>query len=330
MSNLLLLNRLDDNTFGKASLVKFCLSYFIKNRWMIKYINTDDWKKSIPRVKIVLFWFQQQVTPEKKMEKGNILVELIKFQKKYKIIIVDYIEDIHKSYRLFGVSAIFYKKYFSNKTKNYLLVRYENAVKTLYPNCNYYCLPFSVDDNILPEFNARPIKRILLTGRLKKKNYPVRDLVFDLKDILPIEILEHPSYKQLKHNFVGKCFLSKINKFIASVSTCGSYRFNYVVAKYFEIPASGALLFAYIEPIKDILSKYGFVDGHNMVAFTQDNIVEKIHYILDPKNKAEIDKIRLNGYNLIKKRHTHKTRFYKELDLFLKKLYSNKIFIICK
>ena len=141
-----------------------------------------------------------------------------------------------------------------------------------------------------------------------------------LKDKYPISVLPHPGYQFVEHKFVGKMYINKLNQYIASVATCASSNYNYIIAKYFEVPASGALLFAYVDPVKDILKKYGFEDMVNMVTFNKDNLTDKIKYIVDPANREEIDKIRLNGYNLILERHTHKTRYDVEFTQFANEL----------
>ncbi len=319
MTKLLLLNRITPGTFGASSLVKFDISYFKKNDWIIKYIDTD-WKKYLGEVSIILLWFQQQVPLEQKRLKGTILNELITHQTINDYIVLDYMEDVHHSSSLFGVTKKFYDINFSKSTKNFVLVRTENGFVKKYPNCNYFCIPFSVDQKLIPNFNSKPINKLLLTGMIYHKVYPLRYKICKLKKVYPIDILKHPSYEKLSHKLVGKKYLDHLNKYVASVATCGSNRFNYIVAKYFEIPASGALLFAYTKPIKNLLEKYGFKDGVNMISFDKTNIAERIEYILNPKNKSKINKIRLNGYNLIKRRHTHKIRFYEELHQFIENL----------
>lgn len=321
---ILLLNKLDCNTFGKASLIKFCITYFRKNKWIIKYID-EDYQLYLTKTTLILLWFQQQVSVSNKLKKGKILKTLIDKQPKYKYTIIDYIEDIHRSHNSFGINKSFYNNHFNknNKYYNHMLVRYENGIKRVYPDCNYYCLPFSINSTIIPKFNYTPKEVILLTGKLKPKNYPLRFKISKMKYTHPIEVLNHPTYKKLEHNLVGQRYVSYINNYLISISTCGSKEFNYIVSKYFEIPASGALLFAYIEPIKELLTSYGFIDGVNMISFNYNNLNERIKYILDPKNREDINKIRLNGYKLVKRRHTHHTRFYVELDSFIKKLKNN-------
>ena len=319
MSKLLILNKLKDKTFGKHSLVKFCLKYFKDNDWIIKY-TTDDWRKYVSEVSIILFWFQQQVALNKKIEKCRILKELISYQKNNSFIILDYMEDVHQSDRFFGLSNSFYKINFSNDTNNFVIVRTENGFKKKYPTCNYFCMPFSIDSNIIPYYNNDPINKLLLSGQIHHQVYPLRLEIKKRSKQYPIDILQHPGYGVVKHSNVGEDYLKYINNYLASVATCGSHEYNYVVAKYFEIPASGALLFAYTEPVVHLLKKYGFIDGVNMISFNRKNLNDRLKYIFDPKNKEKIDEIRLNGYNLIKIRHTHQSRFYVEFHSFINSL----------
>jgi hypothetical protein len=266
---------------------------------------------------IILLWSIQQIDNERCL-KTSCLLTLLNLQTKYKYIILDYIEDVHNLQSFYGIHYDIYLKNFSNKTKNYILVRNQNSINENFPDCNYYTIPFSVEETHIPSFNQKPLTQLLLTGCTNKNYYPLRSKITLLNDTYPICILPHPGYRIINHNCTGKLYFDEINKYIASVSTCSIL--NYIVAKYFEIPASGALLFAYVEPVIDDLTKYGFKDMVNMIVFNNDNLIQKIEYILDPINKDEIDKIRLNGYNLILKKHTHNTRFYIEFNNFIDKL----------
>jgi hypothetical protein len=316
-NKLFITNIIPDNIFAQTSTIKYSADYFKENGWVTKYF-TENWNINLDKYDIILVWSIQEFDNQRSLKK-ECLLKLIELQPNHKYIILDYIEDLHHLYRFYTINYSFYKKYFSTISKNYILLRYENSINKYFPGCNCYTIPYSIEQNIIPLFNKNPINKLLLTGCLSK-SYPRRIRISNLKNTYPIDILEHPGYHTLKHNYTGKLYFNKVNEYIASVSTCGNSQFNYIVAKYFEIPATGALLFAYIEPIIDDLAKYGFIDMVNMIAFNDDNIEQKIEYILDPKNRDEIDKIRLNGYNLILERHTHKTRFNIEFNEFITKL----------
>jgi spore maturation protein CgeB len=91
-------------------------------------------------------------------------------------------------------------------------------------------------------------------------------------------------------------WLLEFDAIIAAVASSSSI-YNYVVAKYFEIPSSGALLIGQYSPDIDRL---GFNDI-NCLLFTKENFIEKLnHYRNNPEKYLEIRKA---GRELIKERH---------------------------
>jgi hypothetical protein len=103
---------------------------------------------------------------------------------------------------------------------------------------------------------------------------------------------------------VGKAFFDTIRKWDAAIAATSTKKpWRYMVAKYVEIPAAGALLFA---QIGEDLPLLGFKDGVNCIVFTQQNFVDKARYYLaHPDRYLEIRKA---GRDLVKERHTIRTR----------------------
>jgi len=66
---------------------------------------------------------------------------------------------------------------------------------------------------------------------------------------------------------------------------------------------------AYDEYVKNPLMEIGFKDNENYISCTKENVIDKINYICDEKNRKEINRIRLNGYTLVKTNHTIINRF---------------------
>lgn len=341
-NKLFITNTVIQNSFAEVSSKKYSLDYFRANRWDIKYFTDYNWTKNpedlekydtenlneFEKYDIILIWSVQEDFLNHGRIKKDCLLMLISLQEqnknKYKYRILDYIEDLHNLKLFYDLDYEFYRQHFDKASKNYIIVRYENAANIHFPNCNTYTIPYSIDQSTIPSFNQNPINELLLTGCTDGRYYPLRHTLSTLKDKYPISILEHPGYRSLSHAYTGKAYLNKINEYIASVSTCGSMNYNYIIAKYFEIPASGALLFAYADPIEQYLKKYGFEDNVNMITFDSNNLTEKIQYVLDPANRDDIDRIRLNGYNLILEKHTHFIRFNIELDKFINDLIDMK------
>jgi len=164
--------------------------------------------------------------------------------------------------------------------------------------------PHSVNNKFTVDFNKNPINKILLTGCIEKNIYPFRNYVNSLSKKYPIVRLEQIYYNKQNHDIIGHNYIKHINKYIASVACCSNEKTPYIVSKFFEIPASGALLIAYDEFVVEPLQHLGFMDGINYISVNYKNIEEKIMFITDSNNKELIDKIRFAGYSLVWKNHT--------------------------
>ena len=164
--------------------------------------------------------------------------------------------------------------------------------------------PHNVNNKFMVVFNENPTNKILLSGCHDKNVYPFRNYVHNLAKKYPIDILPQLSYRSPNHNNYGHNYIKYINNYIASVACCSNQNTPYIVSKFFEIPASGALLLAYDEYVKEPLKELGFIDGENYISANHENVIEKILFITDPNNKEKIDCIRKNGYNLVWSKHT--------------------------
>jgi hypothetical protein len=173
------------------------------------------------------------------------------------------------------------------------------------------------------EFNENPINKIFVGGHIK--NYPPREYLNklsntkDFKNKIDCFKPKCGRYsftpKNKKNYIVGQDFINKMNNYIACftddvigmdkklIEECGGN--GYIVAKHFEILASGSLLVSFNERTKDMFKLIGFIDGIHYISVNYDNINDKINFILDIKNRHEIDKIRKNGYDLSLKNHNY-------------------------
>jgi len=318
-NKLFITNKFFGNGFAKHAIFKYSSEYFQKNGWVTKYF-TENWDEDLENYDIIMIWYMQQVIDQRKFRK-SVLMKLLKLQPKYKYRIFDYTEDIHRLKDFFQIDLRDYKEKFSKKTKNFIILRYDTPAQKYFSNCNYYVIPFSIEPSIIPRFNENPKKSILITGCVIQRVYPKRHIIYRLRNKYPMDVLVHPGWEnKMKHDYFGKKYFDKINEYIASPCCCGSVNYNYLVAKYFEIPSTGCLLIAYVGPIKKELEALGFKDMENMISFDDSNVREKLDFITNQDNKDEIDRIRLNGYKLIKDRHTHQTRFDFEFDQFVSEL----------
>lgn len=115
----------------------------------------------------------------------------------------------------------------------------------------------------------------------------------------------------------GELFARTLNR-LRSCFTCASI-YGYTLAKYFEIPACGTVLFA--EPTPD-LENLGFRDGEHYVAVTPENFAHKMeHYLLGPQEAME--RLSRAGAALVHGRHTWPRRLTELLPVIAKHLHQD-------
>ncbi|AYV85718.1 MAG: hypothetical protein Satyrvirus33_8 [Satyrvirus sp.] len=213
-----------------------------------------------------------------------------------------YVDDLHqenskvKAYR----NMVFEKFEYVFSTYAYTISKF---FPTIPPN-KVVWFPHFIKNKFYVEFNDNPVRRISLTGIVEKNVYPFRYHIFKLSTKYSINVLQHPSYKKPIHTYYGHDYIKYLSKYVASITCCSTEKTPYVIAKFFEIPASGSLLMAYDEFVKEPLKQLGFVDGENYLSVNYDNIIDKISFVMDPNNTEEVNRIRRNGYDFVWKNHT--------------------------
>ena len=185
--------------------------------------------------------------------------------------------------------------------------------------------PHNVNNKFMVEYNNNPANRILLSGCLGRVHYPFRHYVNKLSTLkdngvqrYPIDILKSLSYKNPGHKNHGHAYIKYLNKYLVAITSASTSKLPYVVGKFFEIPASGALLLAEDIHVKVPLKEFGFIDGENYLSVTTNNIQERILFVTNPNNRETVDRIRKNGYDLVWRNHTLRDRA-QMIDNFLTK-----------
>lgn len=167
-------------------------------------------------------------------------------------------------------------------------------------------VPHSASPDFLVGYNERAENSILLSGAINRY-YPLRRQMKELHDqnSYPIAYHQHPGYDTgydyENNQSVGGAYARTINRYRAGFTD--SLTLRYVVAKYFEIPATGALLFA-DDAVRGPLQELGFIANRHYLPVSQENLEEKIRYVLDERNHEELDEIRRSGQQLVWERHT--------------------------
>ena len=114
-----------------------------------------------------------------------------------------------------------------------------------------------------------------------------------------------------------------MNKYLVCFTCDASEDRPYILAKHFEILASGSLLLSANGNTKEYFERLGFIDNEHYISCDESNMLEKIRYCLDKTNRDKINKIRLNGYNLFKKEHSFEKRLI-SFEKILENSYENK------
>ena len=166
-------------------------------------------------------------------------------------------------------------------------------------------VPHSASPDFVLAYNQFPENSILLSGAMTY-HYPLRQQMKALHDrsLYAIAYHAHPgyhcSYDYQNDENVGRGYAERLNRYRTGFTDSLIYR--YVVAKFFEIPATGALLLA-DATVADPLSKLGFIEWTHYVSVTPETVEEKIRYVLDERNHEELDRIRKRGQDLVLERH---------------------------
>lgn len=166
-------------------------------------------------------------------------------------------------------------------------------------------------DFILP-FNVVPSPVVFVSGAMSPA-YPLRIAMRDLAVRRPslARLHDHPGYgttfNYAADTRIGSGYASAMYACLAAFTDALVH--EYLVAKHFEIPATGALLIA-DRSVSAQLATLGFIDGEHYVSTTAAELEPTIERVLDARNREEIDAIRRRGQQLVDARHTtaHRAR----------------------
>jgi hypothetical protein len=180
---------------------------------------------------------------------------------------------------------------------------------------NKIWIPYSCVDSILDKIqnNPSPINKIFISGAVRSE-YPFRSHVVNLKDERIVR-LDHPGYHN-KTGTQGIDYFNLLNKCICCFTDASMYR--YILLKNFEICGVGSLLLTDLA-IQPEMEQLGFKDNVNCIFCNKETFLTKIEYILDPVNRAEVDRIRSAGMVLVRSSHMTSMRA-KSIDTIISSL----------
>jgi hypothetical protein len=146
---------------------------------------------------------------------------------------------------------------------------------------------------------------IFLSGMINH-HYPLRQRLKALAEETEFHVVEHPhpgyecTHNHETSGVVGAGYARRINASRAAFTDASN--FNYLLAKFFEIPATGSLLLADAAVEKE-LSQLGFCQRVHYVPVSEATLERELRYVLDANNHAELDEMRRRGQHLVWERH---------------------------
>ncbi|MBA7673089.1 hypothetical protein ES703_81277 [subsurface metagenome] len=306
MRGIILIPKLFDNRTYVTDRYA-CLFNKIKDELGFKISISDNSKNIDSGVEVIItFKSPQHSNP-------NTMMELVNLNRNVKL--VGYFSDLH-SYEN--------KIYEDNMSQmldrcDIILCPYDEAFRKKWPQYlnKYVFFPhfFAPYERYVKfRFNERPIPKCLLSGSMNPSFiYPLRTFIREKGDLSTIDVLQHPGYHRnwkrvlksmLVDNsiYVGKRYAGLMNRYFCSIAT--SSIFHYVVAKYFEIPATGTLLLA--NEVED-LEKLGFIPFKHYVPITKDDVLSQIDDCL--ANQKKYREIRKTGMEFVRENHSINNRF---------------------
>jgi Glycosyl transferases group 1 len=178
-------------------------------------------------------------------------------------------------------------------------------------------LPHAASPDFEYSMNERAENRLLLSGAINSA-YPLR---LEVKRLMEsgfegIVRVPHPGYHcgydYERDNLVGRGFSKKIWRRRAAFSDCSKH--GYLLAKHFEIPATGALLVA-DEALSAPLKELGFSGGVHYFPVTKKNLKDRLRYLLEERHHPALDEIRRKGQTLVFERHrtSHRAKLINSL-----------------
>lgn len=160
----------------------------------------------------------------------------------------------------------------------------------------------AVDTDVFRDMARRRDRDIGSFGAHTDRKYPFRIAVRNY-------LMSQNDYSFNRRQRVGRggndaaAFARELNRYV-SCFTCAS-AYGYTVAKYYEIPACGTLLFA---EKTALLDEFGYVDGVNFVEVSPEDFRDKFHHYLREIHPDDRRRIAAAGRELVASRHTWRHR----------------------
>ncbi len=157
-------------------------------------------------------------------------------------------------------------------------------------------------------FNTEPIPKCVVAGYDVSVYKHTKGYITAQNSPL-VHRIPHPGYGPIgdRKLIVGDAWAEELNKYLCGYA--GATSRDYIISKYYEIPAAGSLL---LGTHGSDLKHSGFEDGVNFIKVTRDNFFSKLQHIVN--SPKEYNNIRQAGRDLVFSKHTVDHRLETLLD----------------
>ncbi|MCP4891251.1 MAG: glycosyltransferase family 1 protein [Planctomycetaceae bacterium] len=198
------------------------------------------------------------------------------------------------------------QRYFMKNRLDAVLALYDQPSRKHFkaiPDDKIISFPWSVPESWIShdDLTCRDQEKLMIFGAATGPAYELRNWCREQEFVASFNNSGVEDQVVSWSEYIG--WLGSFDAIIAAGSEDPTYRLT--TPKYFEIAASGALLFA---QETDDLTMLGFRDGENCVIFRQDSFLSKAQHYLDTRSDQRWLEIRENGRRLIRNRHTNSCR----------------------
>ncbi len=205
------------------------------------------------------------------------------------------------------------QKRLSYQVCDLILTAYADVFPEFYPELApdkpVVWVPHGASPDFLMPFNPRAENAVVLSGAIDH-HYPLRQRMLELATDPALGIVHHPhpgyhcGYDHTRDAAVGPGYARLLNRHRAGF-TDGPFR--YLVAKHFEIPATGCLLLAE-QAMVGGLQKLGLREGVHFLATSAEDLEDRLAHLRDERHHRDLDAIRRRGQAAVRRRHTTRHR----------------------
>jgi hypothetical protein len=259
---------------------------------------------------------------ERMIERCGALPDVVLFWESYDLVTLALLQLFHANFRVvifcedlhWFNAGMRVAKGLALTVADVILASYAPVFERFYPEVasakQIVWVPHAASPEFMLALDESAENVIFLSGMINDY-YPLRQRLKALGDEMELHIVEHPhpgyhcNHDHETSGVVGAGYARRINA--ARAAFTDASKFNYLLAKFLEIPATGSLLLGDVAVEKE-LSQLGFCQGVHYIPVSDATLESELRYILDQKNHGELDEVRRRGQQLVWSRHMTSNR----------------------